>query len=250
VTSAKKVAANRQNARRSTGPKTVKGKDRASRNAMRHGLETIGRHNPSVSAQIEHIARAICGDAASPAQYEQALIIAESEVVLLHVRTARVAAIEPARKDAPSSSVLVPGFPSDREWERAFDHLVHGRPRDVATLLVRGADAVRIFSARMFSVEMSASPDDEKKTEQVGQGHRESAAQGDGGGDMSTSRNPSLIMAGSELDALRRALPDLMSYDRYARRASSRRRRAIRNFIANSVLEDLLDDGEVRAKAL
>src|SRR5262245_25151149 len=174
---------------------------------------------------------------------------AESEVVLLHVRTARVAAIEPAREDA-SSSVLVPGFPSDREWERAFDHLVHGRPRDVATLLVRGADAVRIFSARTFSAEMSASAGEEKKTEQVGHGHRESAAQGDGGGDMSTSRNPSLIMAGSELDALRRALPDLMSYDRYARRASSRRRRAIRNFIANSVLEDSLDDGEVRAKAL
>jgi hypothetical protein len=52
VTSAKKVAANRRNARKSTGPKTANGKHRASRNAMRHGLETIGRHNPSVSSRL------------------------------------------------------------------------------------------------------------------------------------------------------------------------------------------------------
>jgi hypothetical protein len=240
VTSAKKVAANRQNARKSTGPKTAKGKDRASRNAMRHGLETVSRHNPSVSAQIEHIARAICGDAASPGQYEQALIIAESEVVLLHVRIARVAAIERAGRNASSSKVLIPGFPTDRQWEHAFNHLVHGRPRDMTILLARGADAVRIFSARIFSAKMSASAGDGKKPEQVGQDRLQSAAPDDGdGGVMSTSRNPSLIMASNELDMLRRALPDLISLDRYARRASSRRRRAIRNFIANSIVQSL-----------
>jgi hypothetical protein len=130
VISAKKVAANRQNARKSTGPKTAKGKDRASRNAMRHGLETLSRHNSSVSAQIEHIAQSICGDAASPAQHEQALIIAESEVVLLHVRIARVAAIERAGKNAPSSNTLIPGL--------------------------------RIFSDRIFSAKMSASVGDGK----------------------------------------------------------------------------------------
>jgi hypothetical protein len=36
--SAKKVAANRENARRSTGPRTVEGKGRSSRNAVTHGL--------------------------------------------------------------------------------------------------------------------------------------------------------------------------------------------------------------------
>jgi hypothetical protein len=175
VTSAKKVVANRQNARKSTGPKTAKGKDRASRNAVRHGLETVSRHNPSVSAQIEHIAQAICSDAASPAQYEQALIIAESEVVLLHVRLARVAALERARGNAPSSNVLVPGFPTNQEWGHAFNHLARGRPQDAAILLARGADA------RIFSAKMSASAgDDGKKPEQVGQDHRQSAVQGDG----------------------------------------------------------------------
>jgi hypothetical protein len=235
VISAKKLAANRRNARNSTGPKTVEGKHRASRNAMRHGLETINRLNPSVFAQIERMARAICGDAASPAQYEQALIIAESEVVLLHVRIARVAAIERAGKKATSPNVLIPGFPTDQEWEHAFNNLARGRPQDAAILLARGADAVRVFSAKT-----SASPgDDGKKREQVGQDHRSSAVQGDGDGVMSTSRNPSLTVAGSELEAFCQALPDLMSMDRYARRAISRRQRAIRNFIANSIVHGL-----------
>jgi hypothetical protein len=38
VVSSRKVDANRRNARRSTGPKTAKGKQRVSRNAVRHGF--------------------------------------------------------------------------------------------------------------------------------------------------------------------------------------------------------------------
>jgi hypothetical protein len=115
MTSAKKIVANQNNARKSTGPKTVTGKGRASRNALRHGLAAVMRNNLSVSAQIERIAQAICGDDATPAQYEQALIIAESEVVLLHVRTARVTVIERARENAPSSNRMIPDFPTDHE---------------------------------------------------------------------------------------------------------------------------------------
>lgn len=235
MTSERKIAANRINASKSTGPKTAKGKDRASRNALRHGLATITRHNLSVSAQIERIARAICGDGAPPAQYEQALIIAESEVVLLHVRSARVAAIERARRIAPSSNALVPGFPTDQEWMHAFDDLVRGRPQKMTNLLARGADAVRVFSAKMSA----PTGDDENKTEQLRQDQRQSALQDDNDGRPQTSENPSATMARSKLEAFCQALPDLMSLDRYARRAVSRRRRAIRKFIANSIVHSL-----------
>jgi hypothetical protein len=234
MTSERKFAANRINASRSTGPKTAEGKVRASRNALRHGLATITRHNHSVSAQIERIARAICGDDAPPAQYEQALIIAESEVVLLHVRTARVAAIERARKIVPCSRALVPGFPTEQEWEYAFDDLALGRPQKVTKLLARGADAVRAFSA------MSAhAGDDEHKAEQLGQDQRQSTLQDDNDARPPASENPSATMARSKLEAFCQALPDLVSLDRYARRAVSRRRRAIRKFIANSIVHSL-----------
>ena len=232
MTSERKIAANRINASKSTRPKTAKGKDRASRNALRHGLATITRHNLSVSAQIERIARAICVDGAPPAQYEQALIIAESEVVLLHVRTARVAAIERARTIVPSSQALVPGFPTEQEWEHAFDDLARGRPQKVTKLLARGADAVRAFSA-----EMSApAGDDDNKTEQLGRDQRQSTLQDDNDARL---QNPSATMARSRLEAFCQALPDLMSLDRYARRAVSGRRRAIRKFIANSIVHSL-----------
>ena len=38
TSSARRIAANRRNAKRSTGPRTVAGKKRASRNAIKHGL--------------------------------------------------------------------------------------------------------------------------------------------------------------------------------------------------------------------
>jgi hypothetical protein len=77
MTLAKKIAANRTNARKSTGPRTSRGKSKASRNALRHGLATIALRELAVSSRIELMAKIIAGDNAAAAIYEQALIIAE-----------------------------------------------------------------------------------------------------------------------------------------------------------------------------
>jgi hypothetical protein len=45
-------------------------------------------------AEINHLAQAICGSDAGPAQREQAQIIAECELLLLRVRAARVKIFE------------------------------------------------------------------------------------------------------------------------------------------------------------
>jgi hypothetical protein len=78
--SEKKILANRLNAKKSTGPRTSRGKSRASGNAWRHGWAVAKPVPPTVSADVERIAKAICGDHASPALYEQAVIIAECEI--------------------------------------------------------------------------------------------------------------------------------------------------------------------------
>jgi hypothetical protein len=92
--SEKKIAANRLNAKRSTGPRTSGGKSRASGNAWRHGWAVAKSGYSTVPADVERMAKAICGDHASPALYEQVVIIAECEIVLLNLRAARVAAIK------------------------------------------------------------------------------------------------------------------------------------------------------------
>jgi hypothetical protein len=96
MTSETKRAANRRNAAGSTGPKSAAGKKRASQNALRHGLAISLRQDPATRAEIERMAKLICGDGASRLKYELALVRAESEILLRRARMARVAIIERA----------------------------------------------------------------------------------------------------------------------------------------------------------
>jgi hypothetical protein len=96
MTSETKRAANRRNAARSTGPKSAAGKKRANQNALRHGLAISLRQDLTTRAEIERMAKLICGDGASRLKYELALVRAESEIILRRARMARVAIIERA----------------------------------------------------------------------------------------------------------------------------------------------------------
>jgi hypothetical protein len=58
----------------------------ASRNAFRHGLAAITRCNPALFPEIERMAEALCGDDKNPFLFEQALTIAENQLVLRCVR--------------------------------------------------------------------------------------------------------------------------------------------------------------------
>ena len=94
MSSQAKIAANRANGRKGRGPRTVAGKSKASRNALRHGLAAISRNNPEFFPETEAVARAICNGATDPLLFEQALIIAENGFVLRCVQAERIAAIE------------------------------------------------------------------------------------------------------------------------------------------------------------
>jgi hypothetical protein len=89
MTSESKIAANRRNSWRSSGPRTHTGKLKVSRNALRHGLAAATLRDSGISAEVDRLATAIGSENADAAQREQALIIAESELTLLRVRAAR-----------------------------------------------------------------------------------------------------------------------------------------------------------------
>ena len=87
--SARKLRANRANARASTGPQTATGKGRVARNAHRHGLTLSVLADPALAAEGEVLAREIAGEGASVERHELARRIAEVQIDLVRVRRAR-----------------------------------------------------------------------------------------------------------------------------------------------------------------
>jgi len=113
MTSERKIAANRENAKKSTGPRTSVGKARAGRNALRHGLESANFGDSGASEKVARIAKAICNGDIHPLRYEQAIVIAECQVLVARVQAARLAAIE--RKRVEEGREAAPPFEATRE---------------------------------------------------------------------------------------------------------------------------------------
>ena len=170
MASERRQQANQNNAKRSTGPRTARGKLRAKLNAQRHGLATKQAALP----EVQSMAKAICGKGASRLQYEEALNVAESQFILQAVRDARLATIKRMMITTPTPK------------EQVADS---GEP------LLEGE----------------------------GQAGCEEQSQ-------ENEEHENIVAA------VVRALPELARYNRYERRALSRRRRAIRNFVATSIL--------------
>jgi hypothetical protein len=89
LTSDRKIKANRANARASTGPRTVQGRVRAARNALRHALSLPVCSHPALSEDIATLAREIAGPDANAEIQELAHQIAEAQIDLRRVRSAR-----------------------------------------------------------------------------------------------------------------------------------------------------------------
>jgi hypothetical protein len=109
MASEQQIAANRRNARKSTGPRSGAGKRRASRNAYRHGLTLSMASTAAFAKQLDKLVREIAGDSKDAIMLERARAIAQAELDLARVRRAKVALIERAsafgeldRRSSPS----------------------------------------------------------------------------------------------------------------------------------------------------
>jgi hypothetical protein len=90
----RQIAANRLNARKSTGPRSRSGKTRSRNNAMRHGLTLSVDSDPASRQQIAEYARDV---AASGVTLEHANAIAEAQFDVLRVLQAKIKFIEEIR---------------------------------------------------------------------------------------------------------------------------------------------------------
>jgi len=109
MTGARKIKANRANARASTGAKTVHGKARAAQNARRHGLSLSVLENPVLSEEAENLARKIAREGATHEILNLARRVAEAQIDLIRIRQ--------ARHDLLSRDLNDPEF-RPRKWDK------------------------------------------------------------------------------------------------------------------------------------
>jgi len=180
------------------------------------------------------MAKSICGEHACPALYEQAVIIAECEIVVLNLRAARVAAVKRhsivGRK--LESSNQLPGF-SANEFTFAFEALLGGELHPVIRLIKRQTRTLRAV-ARMANADAKVGAKQSDRADR-----KESSPPSATCSHVSTQRSDEgqrATQVRDELDAFQHALPELVSLERYERRAMSRRKQAIRMFEAISTL--------------
>jgi hypothetical protein len=101
MVSARQIAANQRNAKKSTGPKSDPGKKRSGKNAYRHGL-SLPMSTVESEAQLKDLARQFAGNSADARIPALAARAAEAHLDLARIRRVQTAMIERALMlDAP-----------------------------------------------------------------------------------------------------------------------------------------------------
>jgi hypothetical protein len=109
-----------QNARRSTGPRTRAGKRRVSQNALRHGLTLAVCTDGGAAADVAALSRAIAGSNTDPHVIELTWRIAAAQIDIRRVRHARRDLL--AKPEGLKSARLAA---LDRYEQRAFSRRKH-----------------------------------------------------------------------------------------------------------------------------
>ncbi|WP_439374571.1 hypothetical protein [Bradyrhizobium sp. DASA03120] len=130
MASHRQIEANRSNAKRSTGPKTVHGKAKSSLNALRHGLaSTCKQDDPAFATLMVAIGSGLRCEIGSYA----AAAIAEAKCKLWRVRRVRQALLA-ALWDGPAADI-VPRLDGLERYERSA---LAAQKRAVRSLRSRG----------------------------------------------------------------------------------------------------------------
>jgi hypothetical protein len=150
MTNERQAAANRHNARKSTGPRSAAGKRRASHNSYRHGLTAAMVSNAERGRRLERLARKIAGRTADPTALQIARSAAAAEFDLAQIRRVKLALIK--RILALGELERPRSFKSVRQINEFFNALDRGElkiptPVEVAPMPSaepeRSAEAVR-----------------------------------------------------------------------------------------------------------
>lgn len=124
--SPRKIAANRANAQRSTGPRSTEGKTQSCLNAFKHGLAIPVSKLPDLVPEVAHLAQLIAADAAESTQILQAATeVAEAAIDVMRVRWVRVDLVDRISRafrfsDPPGTDEPMPVRPTRVRYTKAM----------------------------------------------------------------------------------------------------------------------------------
>ena len=243
MTSERKIAANRQNGRQSSGPCSAAGKSIASRNAIRHGLSALVHRQSAPSAEIDQMARELCRGDQDLVILAQATKIATCEMTLRAIRAQKIAVIERMRERyaAPlckkdnsldlAKARSMEGWLADKELQSRLPKVLE-KYKEKIVPVVKGEktpsklanyscelpdwmNGIGEFAFGLVPLELKVLLEEEPET--IDDRNLEVAQQA--------------IEEPNQYEALEAAILDLVRIDRYERRAWSGRKRAVREFV-------------------
>jgi hypothetical protein len=148
-----RARANRRNARKSTGPSSPAGKQRAAQNARQHGLSLPIASDPGFAAEVAAFTRAIAGPLADAGRLARAMRVAEAEIDLKRIRACRdhllTAPLAPRRPDLVAQLREIPAHDVEERlraiavWQDGPSQPPDPIPPNVCEAIAHRAKAIR-----------------------------------------------------------------------------------------------------------
>jgi hypothetical protein len=111
-----KIAANRANVQKSTGPRTTAGKARTRYNALQHGLSLAPAFDPRAAARVDDFRREYFRETFDPAERELATVAAEAKVEFERARQVKADLINWSAKRVPAALITRFRPASEQSW--------------------------------------------------------------------------------------------------------------------------------------
>ncbi len=162
MTTSGQLAANRANAKKSTGPKTLSGKRRSARNARKLGLSIPVAVDSTLAVEVSSLAVQLARNSASREASELATKIAEAQVDLSRIRRARYAIFASVVEQPPAVRAKASGDGNENVRNSSIcsapDHIVTqsdrvaARSRAIHRLAVIARYERRALSRRKLAI--------------------------------------------------------------------------------------------------